>query len=191
MMILFIATSVPTSIHLLLHFDVLVEALRLWCPSMLHCLIGWTAGSEQHVTGGACQALKLSFRRAVVSLLPHFVALSPAAHTVISEEKGQCFRVLGSGQGPSSCSLPILKNITKQICCCSRVGKAWGVDCQRCPYFGSGWPTLNHIPFLNHVHFKGYEMGWCNYMKVLCYYSRWCQTFVFVPIFGWPCWYNC
>uniref|UniRef100_H3D0T4 EGF-like domain-containing protein n=1 Tax=Tetraodon nigroviridis TaxID=99883 RepID=H3D0T4_TETNG len=56
---------------------------------------------------------------------------------VISEEKGQCFRVLGSGLGPASCSLPILRNITKQICCCSRVGKAWGAACLRCPYFGS------------------------------------------------------
>ncbi|XP_044210689.1 latent-transforming growth factor beta-binding protein 2 isoform X1 [Thunnus albacares] len=59
------------------------------------------------------------------------------SQSVISEEKGQCYRVLGSGQGPSSCSLPILRNITKQICCCSRVGKAWGPNCQRCPYFGS------------------------------------------------------
>nr|XP_057935549.1 latent-transforming growth factor beta-binding protein 4 isoform X3 [Doryrhamphus excisus] len=59
------------------------------------------------------------------------------SQSVISEEKGQCYRVLGSGLGPSSCSLPILRNITKQICCCSRVGKAWGPDCQRCPYFGS------------------------------------------------------
>ncbi|XP_019223206.1 latent-transforming growth factor beta-binding protein 4 isoform X3 [Oreochromis niloticus] len=59
------------------------------------------------------------------------------SQSVISEEKGQCYRVLGSGLGPSSCSLPILKSITKQICCCSRVGKAWGPDCQRCPYFGS------------------------------------------------------
>ncbi|XP_026173673.1 latent-transforming growth factor beta-binding protein 4 isoform X2 [Mastacembelus armatus] len=59
------------------------------------------------------------------------------SQTVISEEKGQCYRILGSGQGPSSCSLPILKNITKQICCCSRVGKAWGHECQKCPYFGS------------------------------------------------------
>ncbi|CAL8352205.1 unnamed protein product [Lota lota] len=56
---------------------------------------------------------------------------------VISEERSQCYRVLGSGTGPSSCSLPILKNITKQICCCSRVGKAWGGNCQRCPYFAS------------------------------------------------------
>uniref|UniRef100_A0A3Q2E326 Latent-transforming growth factor beta-binding protein 1-like n=1 Tax=Cyprinodon variegatus TaxID=28743 RepID=A0A3Q2E326_CYPVA len=58
--------------------------------------------------------------------------------SVISEEKGQCYRVVGAGLGPSSCSLPIARNITKQICCCSRVGKAWGPDCQRCPYFGSG-----------------------------------------------------
>ncbi|XP_061916705.1 latent-transforming growth factor beta-binding protein 4 isoform X4 [Entelurus aequoreus] len=59
------------------------------------------------------------------------------SQTVIAEDKNQCYRVLGSGLGPSSCSLPILRNITKQICCCSRVGKAWGPDCQRCPYFGS------------------------------------------------------
>ncbi|CAL8363253.1 unnamed protein product [Merluccius merluccius] len=56
---------------------------------------------------------------------------------VISEERSQCYRVLGPGSGPSSCSLPILKNITKQICCCSRVGKAWGANCQRCPYYAS------------------------------------------------------
>lgn len=76
-------------------------------------------------------------------LLDAFVTLSSRvsspAQSVISEEKSQCYRVLGSGQGPSSCSLPILRNITKQICCCSRVGKAWGPNCQRCPYFGSGW----------------------------------------------------
>uniref|UniRef100_A0A9J8BMI7 Latent-transforming growth factor beta-binding protein 1 n=1 Tax=Cyprinus carpio carpio TaxID=630221 RepID=A0A9J8BMI7_CYPCA len=52
---------------------------------------------------------------------------------VISLEKDQCFRILNQG----SCSLPILRNITKQICCCSRVGKAWGKKCELCPYFGS------------------------------------------------------
>ncbi|KAL6104929.1 ltbp4 [Pungitius sinensis] len=59
------------------------------------------------------------------------------SQSVISEEKGQCHRLLGSGRGPTSCSLPILRSITKQICCCSRVGRAWGPDCQRCPHFGS------------------------------------------------------
>uniref|UniRef100_W5NB98 Latent-transforming growth factor beta-binding protein 1 n=1 Tax=Lepisosteus oculatus TaxID=7918 RepID=W5NB98_LEPOC len=52
---------------------------------------------------------------------------------VISEDKGQCYRLLTSG----ICSLPILRNITKQICCCSRVGKGWGRSCERCPPFGS------------------------------------------------------
>ncbi|XP_060113932.1 latent-transforming growth factor beta-binding protein 4 [Heteronotia binoei] len=55
------------------------------------------------------------------------------SHHVISEAKGPCFRVLREG----GCSLPILRNITKQICCCSRVGKAWGHGCEGCPPFGS------------------------------------------------------
>ncbi|XP_051580183.1 latent-transforming growth factor beta-binding protein 4-like isoform X2 [Myxocyprinus asiaticus] len=55
------------------------------------------------------------------------------AQKVISEEKDQCFRIVNQG----SCSLPILRNITKQICCCSRVGKAWGKKCELCPHFGS------------------------------------------------------
>lgn len=91
-------------------------------------------------------------RSAHASRVPRSVQLyftrcvSSSAHSVISEEKGQCYRVLGSGQGPSSCSLPILRNITKQICCCSRVGKAWGPDCHRCPYFGSGGRVSGKSP---------------------------------------------
>ncbi|XP_072345995.1 latent-transforming growth factor beta-binding protein 4 isoform X2 [Scyliorhinus torazame] len=48
---------------------------------------------------------------------------------VISLTKGPCYRIWRSG----TCSLPVVRNITKQICCCSRVGKAWGPDCQKCP----------------------------------------------------------
>ncbi|XP_068106904.1 latent-transforming growth factor beta-binding protein 4 isoform X3 [Hyperolius riggenbachi] len=55
------------------------------------------------------------------------------SHHVISEAKGPCFRILRDG----GCSLPILRNITKQICCCSRVGKAWGKSCESCPPFGT------------------------------------------------------
>nr|XP_038028103.1 latent-transforming growth factor beta-binding protein 4-like isoform X7 [Anas platyrhynchos] len=55
------------------------------------------------------------------------------AHQVISEARGPCYRVLREGR----CALPTLRNITRQICCCSRVGKAWGPACQRCPPFGS------------------------------------------------------
>ena len=66
---------------------------------------------------------------------------------MISEAKGPCFRVLRDG----GCSLPILRNITKQICCCSRVGKAWGRGCQLCPPFGSGECLLP--VFLEHFFF--------------------------------------
>ncbi|XP_070620461.1 latent-transforming growth factor beta-binding protein 4 isoform X4 [Erythrolamprus reginae] len=55
------------------------------------------------------------------------------SHHVISEVRAPCFRVLRDGR----CSLPTLRNITQQICCCSRVGKAWGWGCQHCPPFGS------------------------------------------------------
>ena len=92
---------------------------------------------------------KLLFRRPFNTVLSLSLSLSSfslsSAQRVISEEKGQCYRVLGPGNGAQSCSLPILKNITKQICCCSRVGKAWGANCQRCPYFASG-RTLHPNP---------------------------------------------
>ncbi|XP_067830905.1 LOW QUALITY PROTEIN: latent-transforming growth factor beta-binding protein 4-like [Heptranchias perlo] len=48
---------------------------------------------------------------------------------VISLTRGPCYRIWRIG----SCSLPVLQNITKQICCCSRVGKGWGPTCQKCP----------------------------------------------------------
>ncbi|XP_059840950.1 latent-transforming growth factor beta-binding protein 4-like isoform X3 [Hypanus sabinus] len=53
---------------------------------------------------------------------------------VISPTRGPCYRIWRSG----FCSLPVVQNITKQICCCSRVGKAWGPNCQRCPSLGTG-----------------------------------------------------
>ena len=64
----------------------------------------------------------------------------PAAHQVLSEAKAPCFRVLRDGR----CALPTLRNITRQICCCSRVGKAWGRDCLRCPPYGSGQTPQQH-----------------------------------------------
>uniref|UniRef100_A0A6Q2Y395 Latent transforming growth factor beta binding protein 2 n=1 Tax=Esox lucius TaxID=8010 RepID=A0A6Q2Y395_ESOLU len=47
----------------------------------------------------------------------------------VSDQRGMCYRSASSG----TCSLPIPLHITKQICCCSRVGKAWGRACERCP----------------------------------------------------------
>ncbi|XP_077179348.1 latent-transforming growth factor beta-binding protein 2 [Paroedura picta] len=51
----------------------------------------------------------------------------------VSTEQGMCFRSALAG----SCDLPLNQRITKQICCCSRVGKAWGRDCEKCPLPGS------------------------------------------------------
>ncbi|XP_012868977.1 PREDICTED: latent-transforming growth factor beta-binding protein 2 [Dipodomys ordii] len=47
----------------------------------------------------------------------------------VSMHQGLCYRSLG----PGTCTLPLAHRITKQICCCSRVGKAWGSKCEKCP----------------------------------------------------------
>ncbi|CAN9502211.1 unnamed protein product [Ophioblennius macclurei] len=51
----------------------------------------------------------------------------------VSVHRAQCYRSISAG----SCSLPLVNHLTKQICCCSRVGKAWGSACDRCPLPGS------------------------------------------------------
>ncbi|TSM77378.1 Latent-transforming growth factor beta-binding protein 2 [Bagarius yarrelli] len=47
----------------------------------------------------------------------------------VSMEQASCYRSIS----PGSCSHPLTQKITKQICCCSRVGRAWGLACERCP----------------------------------------------------------
>uniref|UniRef100_G3SNW3 Latent-transforming growth factor beta-binding protein 2 n=1 Tax=Loxodonta africana TaxID=9785 RepID=G3SNW3_LOXAF len=51
----------------------------------------------------------------------------------VSMQQGLCYRSLG----PHTCTLPLAHRITKQICCCSRVGKAWGPGCEKCPSPGT------------------------------------------------------
>uniref|UniRef100_A0A8C2V721 Latent-transforming growth factor beta-binding protein 2 n=1 Tax=Chinchilla lanigera TaxID=34839 RepID=A0A8C2V721_CHILA len=51
----------------------------------------------------------------------------------VSMQQGLCYRSLG----PGTCALPLAQKITKQICCCSRVGKAWGSKCEKCPLPGT------------------------------------------------------
>ncbi|XP_036769090.2 latent-transforming growth factor beta-binding protein 2 isoform X4 [Manis pentadactyla] len=51
----------------------------------------------------------------------------------VSMRQGLCYRSLG----PGTCTLPLAQRITKQICCCSRVGKAWGSKCEKCPLPGT------------------------------------------------------
>uniref|UniRef100_A0A674J4E0 Latent-transforming growth factor beta-binding protein 2 n=1 Tax=Terrapene triunguis TaxID=2587831 RepID=A0A674J4E0_9SAUR len=51
----------------------------------------------------------------------------------VSMEQGLCYRSAAGGV----CALPLAQSITKQICCCSRVGKGWGRNCEKCPMLGS------------------------------------------------------
>uniref|UniRef100_A0A8C0JEB2 Latent transforming growth factor beta binding protein 2 n=1 Tax=Chelonoidis abingdonii TaxID=106734 RepID=A0A8C0JEB2_CHEAB len=51
----------------------------------------------------------------------------------VSMEQGLCYRSAAEG----ICALPLAQSITKQICCCSRVGKGWGRNCEKCPMLGS------------------------------------------------------
>uniref|UniRef100_A0A3P9BQ05 Latent-transforming growth factor beta-binding protein 2 n=1 Tax=Maylandia zebra TaxID=106582 RepID=A0A3P9BQ05_9CICH len=52
----------------------------------------------------------------------------------VSDQRAPCYRSVSA----ATCSLPLTNHLTKQICCCSRVGKAWGAGCDRCPLPGSG-----------------------------------------------------
>lgn len=53
-------------------------------------------------------------------------------------EQGLCYRLAAGGV----CSFPLSHHITQQICCCSRVGKGWGKNCEECPMPGSGETCL-------------------------------------------------
>lgn len=77
----------------------------------------------------------------------------------VSEEKGACFRLVGSGR---QCLHPVSAQLSRQLCCCS-VGKAWGPRCDRCPSPGTakfkeicpggmGYTVLPNPPFHKPVH---------------------------------------
>uniref|UniRef100_A0A8C6QEZ0 Latent transforming growth factor beta binding protein 4 n=1 Tax=Nannospalax galili TaxID=1026970 RepID=A0A8C6QEZ0_NANGA len=109
------------------------------CPAGFERVNGSCVDVDECATGGRCQHGECANTRGgYTCVCPDGFLLDSARSScisqhVISEAKGPCFRVLRDG----GCSLPILRNITKQICCCSRVGKAWGRGCQLCPPFGS------------------------------------------------------
>ncbi|XP_037675602.1 latent-transforming growth factor beta-binding protein 4 isoform X4 [Choloepus didactylus] len=109
------------------------------CPTGFERVNGSCEDVDECATGGRCQHGECANTRGgYTCVCPGGFLLDSSRSScisqhVISEAKGPCFRVLRDG----GCSLPILRNITKQICCCSRVGKAWGRGCQLCPPFGS------------------------------------------------------
>ncbi|XP_043390493.1 latent-transforming growth factor beta-binding protein 4 isoform X7 [Chelonia mydas] len=109
------------------------------CPKGFQRVNGSCQDVDECREGGFCQNGLCTNAPGSFSCLCHTGYIldssrsSCISHHVISEAKGPCYRVLRDG----ACSLPTLRNITRQICCCSRVGKAWGWGCQRCPLFGS------------------------------------------------------
>ncbi|KAM6288949.1 latent-transforming growth factor beta-binding protein 4-like, partial [Aegotheles albertisi] len=110
------------------------------CPRGFQWLNGSCVDVDECEGGGLClHGLCTNTRGSFACLCPPGFLLDASrssciSHQVLSEARGPCYRVLREGGG---CALPTLRNITRQICCCSRVGKAWGGDCHRCPPFGS------------------------------------------------------
>ncbi|XP_069738385.1 LOW QUALITY PROTEIN: latent-transforming growth factor beta-binding protein 4 [Phaenicophaeus curvirostris] len=116
-----------------------LEQRETSCPQGFQHLNGSCVDVDECQEGGLCQHGTCRNTRGSFACVcpPGFLLDSSRAscisHQVLSEARGPCYRVLREGR----CSLPTLRNITRQICCCSRVGKAWGDACTRCPPFGS------------------------------------------------------
>lgn len=82
------------------------------------------------------------------------------ADKAVSVEQASCYRSIL----PGSCSHPLAQKITKQICCCSRVGKAWGLACERCPLPDTGM-SLSLLPEL----FSMIRQKYANVVRSVCY----------------------
>lgn len=107
----------------------------------LMCLSIFRAPAEHRPVQSECTptATPPSTGPGLPSPLPLATCPSPpavcvAADKAVSMQQGLCYRLLG----PGTCALPLAQRITKQICCCSRVGKAWGSKCETCPLPGTG-----------------------------------------------------
>lgn len=105
---------------------------------------------------------------------PH--ALSLAADKAVSMQQGLCYRSLGSG----TCTLPLVQRITKQICCCSRVGKAWGSKCEQCPLPGTG----NHLKVSDHFPSLGrpLQVGKLSLPSIFQTWDSFCSHSCLVPL---------
>uniref|UniRef100_A0A3B5QVL2 Latent-transforming growth factor beta-binding protein 2 n=1 Tax=Xiphophorus maculatus TaxID=8083 RepID=A0A3B5QVL2_XIPMA len=98
------------------------------CQDINECLLPGICKNAE------CLNTKGSYR---CTCKPGYMLDAARSHCVsdkaVSDHRASCYRSVSSG----TCSLPLVNHITKQICCCSRVGKAWGNGCDRCPLPGS------------------------------------------------------
>ncbi|XP_037550929.1 latent-transforming growth factor beta-binding protein 2 [Nematolebias whitei] len=98
------------------------------CQDINECLLPGICKNAE------CLNTKGSYR---CTCKPGYMLDAARSHCVsdkaVSDHRASCYRSVSSG----TCSLPLANHITKQICCCSRVGKAWGDECDRCPLPGS------------------------------------------------------
>uniref|UniRef100_A0A8C6MKY7 Latent-transforming growth factor beta-binding protein 1 n=1 Tax=Nothobranchius furzeri TaxID=105023 RepID=A0A8C6MKY7_NOTFU len=98
------------------------------CQDINECLLPGICKNAE------CLNTKGSYR---CTCKPGYMLDAARSHCVsdkaVSDHRSACYRSVSAGR----CSLPLAYHITKQICCCSRVGKAWGDGCDRCPLPGS------------------------------------------------------
>lgn len=98
------------------------------CQDINECLLPGICKNAQ------CVNTKGSYR---CTCKPGYMLDAARSHCVsdkaVSDQRASCYRSVSAGM----CSLPLANHITKQICCCSRVGKAWGPLCDRCPLPGT------------------------------------------------------
>nr|XP_024087715.2 latent-transforming growth factor beta-binding protein 2 isoform X2 [Pongo abelii] len=117
-----------------------IENGQLECPrgykrlNLTHC-----QDINECLTLGLCKDAEcVNTRGSYLCTCRPGLMLDPSRSRCVSDKaismlQGLCYRLLG----PGTCTLPLAQRITKQICCCSRVGKAWGSECEKCPLPGT------------------------------------------------------
>ncbi|KAM5273583.1 latent-transforming growth factor beta-binding protein 2 [Ctenodactylus gundi] len=120
--------------------SLVIENGQLQCPqgykklNLTHC-----QDINECLTLGLCKDLEcVNTRGSYLCTCRPGLMLDPSRSRCVSDKavsmkQGLCYRSLG----PGTCTLPLAQKITKQICCCSRVGKAWGSKCEKCPLPGT------------------------------------------------------